>query len=570
MAVNCNAEGVVLLPQPRFLRLLGGEAPLTAVESVTVAVDDPEIQPQGYRLVTTPTGVEIRAADAAGAFYGQATLQQLRRVYGDVGPGVLIEDWPDVAVRGVMLDVSRDKVPTMATIEALVDRLASWKVNHLQLYMEHTFAARGHEEVWGDASPFTGAELEHLDAFCRARHIELTPNQNCLGHMERWLAHSRYRGLASQPDGFDHPLGFRSPPTTLDPSNPASLELVRDILGQLIPHFSSQRVHVGLDEPWELGDDRIGDYVDYLTRLRQVPELEGRQMLVWGDVLSRHPEVLKRLPDGVTVCEWWYEAGHPWPDRLGAIVDAGLPVWACPGTSAWSSLVGHAFNGRVNCRQAARAALASGAEGYLVTDWGDHGHLNYLPSSEPVLAYGAAVAWCYQANVDLALADACDLHVFDDPAGAMGEAVLLLSAAQPVAGRSTAGSALAAPLYWPELPLGRGILGGLTLEHVAAARVLLHAGLDRLSHARSRRADAELIVDELTNAATILLVLCDHTESRLRTGTDALPPDAAADLAARLAPAVAAHRRLWLARNRPGGLDDSSAWLSRLAVRYAP
>ena len=52
-----------------------------------------------------------------------------------------------------MLDVSRDKVPTIATLTALVDRLASLKVNQVQLYSEHTFAYRDHPEVHAAASP---------------------------------------------------------------------------------------------------------------------------------------------------------------------------------------------------------------------------------------------------------------------------------------------------------------------------------------------------------------------------------------------------------------------------------
>lgn len=42
-----------------------------------------------------------------------------------------------------MLDVSRDKVPTMETMIKLIKMLASWKINQIQLYMEHTFAYKG-------------------------------------------------------------------------------------------------------------------------------------------------------------------------------------------------------------------------------------------------------------------------------------------------------------------------------------------------------------------------------------------------------------------------------------------
>ncbi len=110
---------------------------------------------EGYEIDIRDAGIEVRAADTAGAFYAEQTLRQLARLHDGRLPVGHIRDWPDLAHRGVMLDVSRDKVPTMTTLLALVDRLAEWKVNHLELYAEHTFAYRGHEVVWQAASPFT-------------------------------------------------------------------------------------------------------------------------------------------------------------------------------------------------------------------------------------------------------------------------------------------------------------------------------------------------------------------------------------------------------------------------------
>ena len=144
-------------------------------------------------------GVALVGGDAAGCFYGRATLAQLARLHDGGLPIGTIRDHPDLAIRGVMLDVSRDKVPTMDTLYALIDRLASWKVNQVQLYSEHTFAYRNHPEVHADASPFTPEEIRALDAFCRERHVELVPNQNCLGHMNRWLEHPATTGSRSHP-----------------------------------------------------------------------------------------------------------------------------------------------------------------------------------------------------------------------------------------------------------------------------------------------------------------------------------------------------------------------------------
>ena len=133
---------------------------------------------EGYHLTIGDERIGIVARDAAGLAYGFATLTQLVRQFGKRLPQLHIEDWPDFAHRGVMLDISRDKVPTMATLFGLVDMLAEWKINQFQLYMEHTFAYDAHRAVWKDASPMTGEEILALDAYCRERHIELVPNQN--------------------------------------------------------------------------------------------------------------------------------------------------------------------------------------------------------------------------------------------------------------------------------------------------------------------------------------------------------------------------------------------------------
>src|SRR5690606_2842152 len=98
------------------------------------------------------------------------------------------------------------------TLAQLVDLLALLRVNHFELYTEHTFAYAGHEEVWRDASPLTPDDVRWLDDLCAARGIELAANQNGFGHMERWLRHARYRELAEAPQGWSTPWGTQAPP----------------------------------------------------------------------------------------------------------------------------------------------------------------------------------------------------------------------------------------------------------------------------------------------------------------------------------------------------------------------
>ncbi|MBV8984253.1 MAG: family 20 glycosylhydrolase, partial [Acidimicrobiia bacterium] len=505
-----------------------------------------------------------------GAFYGRATLEQLRRLHAGDLPVCEVEDWPDLPVRGVMLDVSRDKVPTMETLEALVGRLASWKVNQLQLYIEHTFAYADHREVWEHASPFTAEEIRSLDRFCAERHVELVPNQNCFGHMGRWLKHERYRPLAMFPDGLTERGRWRAP-TTIDPANPGSLPLVQGLLAELLPNFTSRRVNVGLDEPFEMPPERDDEYRAWISTMRALPELDGREMLMWGDIVAERPHLIGELPDGVTVCEWGYEDWHPFDTRTRALADAGRPFWVCPGTSSWLTTLGRTTNMKGNCVVAAESARDHGAAGWLNTDWGDMGHLQYLPVSEPGFAYGAAVSWCLDGNRDIDLGAALDVHCFDDPAGELGAALLALGDAYlGIVPKIWNMSVLTMHLYWPQLQLGRTFSEGLTIDDLLGVEAGLVDAVDALARAQPRRDDGALIVDELRAGAALVGLLCRDARARLEVD-GWLPSVAEARrlvLAADLEPLIDTHRRVWLARNRPGGLDDSVSWLDHLLDCY--
>ena len=99
---------------------------------------------QAYRLTINPAGITLVAVAPRGLFYAVQTLRQLVRLHGQevlvTGlPAMTIHDWPALPYRGLMLDVSRGKVPTLATLRDLVAELSHYKINVLQLYTEHTF-----------------------------------------------------------------------------------------------------------------------------------------------------------------------------------------------------------------------------------------------------------------------------------------------------------------------------------------------------------------------------------------------------------------------------------------------
>ncbi|HWC39924.1 MAG TPA: hypothetical protein VG476_15410, partial [Acidimicrobiales bacterium] len=254
-----------------------------------------------------------------------------------------------------------------------------------------------------------------------------------------------------------------------------------------------------------------------------------------------------------------------------ALNEAGVPHWVCPGTSSWLSILGRVTNMTGNCRTAAQAGLANGSHGFLTTDWGDMGHIQYLPVSEPGFATAAAVSWCLDANTDLDLTAALDVHAFDDPTGELGAALLALGDAyRGIAPQFPNISVLVTHLYYPQLQLDRGISAGMTIDDLLGVEESLALGAERVGRSHPQRADGELVKDELRTAAALVSLVCRDARARLAQDgwLSSVPERKRAELARDLRPLIDHHRELWLARNRPGGLEDSAAWLEHLLHCY--
>ena len=572
----------LLWPRPqRIARLPGAWTPDLARPRQNPA-QSASLRPEGYRLRADRDGVAVEAADEAGARHAARTIDQVLRLSRERTsiPAFEIEDWPDFPRRGVLLDVSRGKVPRMETLLALVDRLAGLKIDELQLYTEHAFAYAGHEEVWRDASPIAPDEVRALDRFCTERGIDLVPNQQSLGHMHRWLGLDRYRTLAEVPEGIEHAFSLKREPFGLCPTDAAVPAFLADLYDQLLPCFSSRFFDVGLDEAIDLGAGRskaaceeIGKgrvYLRFLERVHRLALERGRRIQFWADGILEHADIASEVPQDAIPLVWGYEADHPFAEQARAVARHGHEFYVCPGTSSWQSIAGRVRNAAANLAGAAREGLAAGATGYLVADWGDRGHLQPPFASLPGFLLGAGFAW----NVSSASDPALDLrallgaHAFEDPEGTLPAVALELGDLYLESGcASTNGSALFFLLAFASEPLPHARMPGLSVEGLERALAALARSRARLHGARGSPAASGHVADEMTWAADLLAFACRLGIARLRSDPgapiSALPDADRRRLANELEPLVPQHRRGWLLRNRPGGLAEAAGWLER-------
>jgi hypothetical protein len=441
-----------LLPAPRSLKrqrgvfVLPRRNPAAAIRAGLSAAA-PE-QAEGYALTIDRHGVTIEFRTPAGLRAATATLRQLIRQCGRHLPCLKIRDWPDFARRGVMLDVSRGRVPNLATLLDLAEKLADLKINELQLYTEHTFAYQRYRSVWQSWGALTAKEIRALDTRCCELGIDLVPNQNSFGHLRYFLADARLKRLGEIDEPYEaDSKDFVRRPSTLAPKHPGTMPFLRGLYDELLPNFSSRFFNVGGDETWDLGKgrskvpcQRLGRgrvYVDFLKQLQREVSARGKTMMFWGDIILKYPQLIAELTGSgapatavatsrMIALNWGYEANHPFEKEAARFAKAKLPFYVCPGTSTWQTLVGRHDNALMNLRAAAKAGKKFGALGYLNTDWGDGGHPQPLAVSWPMFAAGAALAWNSSKLDENVLAAVLSRDIYEDATGATGKAAIQL------------------------------------------------------------------------------------------------------------------------------------------------
>jgi hypothetical protein len=548
----------LLFPTPRRCERRGGGGP---TGRILAAAADPALPPGGCALDLASTGVRLAWRDAEGERRVRALLAQLVRQYGDRAPCLHIADAPAFPTRGVMLDISRDRLPTTAELERIVTGLAGFGINHLELYSEHAIAYPGHADAWGAADPLSADDLGRIDRHAAAHGVRLSANQNCFGHLERWLTKDRYRPLAEIQAGDRWrfaDLDWRTTPHSLCPTDPRSLALVREWLVQLTAWLPSPLVNIGCDETYDVGfgrsraaveaRGRAAVYADFVAAVCAEVHRLGRRPAFWADIALDHPECLERLPADLLALCWGYEPDAPFARWLAQV--RGREAWVCPGTACWLTTGGRTAERRGNLHAAATQGLAGGATGFLVTVWGDQGHRQPWPVSWWGLAEGAHRAWAGAAPFPV---EAASLHAFgdlrtgpwldrlgdvDEPLRAVGGKV------QPDGRRARLRnrSALYHDLH---LPWDEPWVGGVAdWEGVRAAIAALW----------SAPSD-----DGCAWALDYTRLAADRAVARRAGGHGA-------DLGPRLAELRGRHAELWRRQARPGGLADSQGWWDRIAL----
>lgn len=398
--------------------------------------------------------IKIVASDKAGAFYGIQTLKQIYRlselytnneggllkkledkyesnmlsfeipfdrktadnnlfrlleedIYEEFStelPNCEIYDEPAIKTRGYYFDVTRGKVPTLEYLTDIVDVLAEYKYNQLQLYVEHTYAFKNFSELWRDTDPLTREEILELDEYCKERHIELVPSLSTFGHLYMLLRTSKYKHLCEMPEELFEPYNLidRMSHHTIDVSSDESIKVISEMIDEYAELFTSDKFNICCDETWDLGNYKTAElakevgkenlYVEYLLKLISYVKSKGLTPMCWADILKTTPELIDRLPKDVILLNWGYNAEVE-DDFIKIASEKKYHQYVCPGVNGWNRFIHTYGTGFANINLMTSYAYKYGADAVLLTDWGDMGNINIFTLSIPLLMYQADIAW---------------------------------------------------------------------------------------------------------------------------------------------------------------------------------
>nr|WP_304313996.1 family 20 glycosylhydrolase [Bifidobacterium catenulatum] len=360
--------------------------------------------PGAYTLTIDIDGIAITGCDFEGMRNGVQTLRQLIRQNGAVLPVLQIEDAPAYRIRGYYLDATRGRVPTLAWLKQWADKLCLYKYNQLQLYIEHTFAFDGMSETWRGSSPLTPADILEFDQYCANLGIELVPSVSTFGHQYVAMRTQELRELGEFPEDADRPFSFieRMRHHTLNVADDRAFAFSTQLVDSYLQLFRTKRFNICADETFDLGKgqskqeaQRVGVatlYATYVGKLCEHLSQQGREPMFWGDIAIEMPEILETLPNNVTLLNWQYDP-EATDEKIQLVAKAGAKQIVCPAVWGWNALLPRIDDAWNNIARIARYGVDCGAEGMLVTDWGDFGHVNDPRMAVPGMIFGAQYAW---------------------------------------------------------------------------------------------------------------------------------------------------------------------------------
>jgi hypothetical protein len=344
---------------------------------------------EASEILITAQGGEITSRSSAGIYYGVQTLLQM--VEGSAAQAVLpqarVRDWPSLAYRGFMMDMSHCQLPKLEETKKQLDFLARWKTNQYYFYNEGTIQLDGYPLLALDGQ-MSQSQVREVIEYARLRHIDVIPCLELYGHTHDLFRLEEFSDLAVIPHGGE-----------FDPQKPGVVDVLKDWIPQFARLFPSPFFHIGFDETWmlEIQAKKVGMkpeelYLQQFDRVARIVKEQGKIVMAWADMFEKYPSIVPRLPSDTILFPWHYSPLKDYNPVFGPFVKSNLRTVSTAAVKNWNWVVPDLYGTFENIDALLTAGRQNQTAGFLNTGWTDDSMV-LMRMTLPGIAYGAAAAW---------------------------------------------------------------------------------------------------------------------------------------------------------------------------------
>lgn len=218
---------------------------------------------------------------------------------------------------GVMFDASRNSVMTVRAIKDFIEIMAIMGLNLIMMYTEDTYEIPEYEYFGYMRGRYSQEELRECDDYADIFGIEMMPCIQTLSHLAKMLKWSQFA------DVMDTDL-------IMNVGEEKTYEVIKTMIKAATAPYRSNRIHVGLDEAFELGRGRYLNkhpytkasvlMAEHSKRVNAICKELGLEMMMWSDMFFREgtngryiypegeftEEFKKSLPKDLEMAYWDY------------------------------------------------------------------------------------------------------------------------------------------------------------------------------------------------------------------------------------------------------------------------
>jgi hypothetical protein len=350
---------------------------------------------QGYLLISNESKMIIEAESIQGIYYGVQTLIQIVNCANDKLSlsNIQLLDFPTLQIRGVSDDISRGQVPTIENLKKFIQNLSHFKINQYYLaYMQDMFKFKNYPDIGKNRGAYSKEEIQELFTFAKKHFVDVIPIFQTIGHWDDILQNPKFWNYGEFPGS-----------NSLNIANEEIYEMLDTMIGELSKVFTSEYIHIGADESFDIGRVASKQYIKekglgnaYLKHYKKVYDIAKKhgykKVVIYHDILYKYDDVLENLPKDIIIMYWKYNSQkkHPTIDK---IKNFDFPIIVSPSIMDFNRVFPSIDKYEQNIINLIKYGFKKGIEGEVTSSWGDYLNKEIRENRIYGFVFSAMVGW---------------------------------------------------------------------------------------------------------------------------------------------------------------------------------